>query len=105
MTKNAIYLTCNEDIKEGGEIFIDYGPYSNVQLLRQYGFTVKNNSYGNFKLDSDAVFNSVESFIQHKSNCDETHLTYQSRKNLLKKYKLLNEPFTIQSGNSITQRL
>ena len=102
MTKNAIYLTCNEDVKEGAEIFIDYGPYSNTQLLRQYGFTIKNNAYGTMKLDSEVVLNSVQNFVQHKSNCDETHLTYNCRKTLLKKYRLLNEPFTIQSGNAIT---
>lgn len=94
-------MTCNEDVKEGAEIFIDYGPYSNLKLLRQYGFTVKENAYDVVKLDHSAVLESVKNFTSKKTNCDETHLTFVARSALIKKYKLLNEPFTVQSGKCL----
>ena len=98
-------MTCNEDVKEGAEIFIDYGPYSNLKLLRQYGFTVKDNPHDVIKLDHAAVLESVKSFTSNKTNCDETHLTFAARSALIKKYKLLNEPFTVQSGESVYESI
>ena len=101
LTKNALYLTCNEDVAEGGEIFIDYGPHSNLKLLRQYGFTIKDNMYGVVKLNQAEVLESIKRFTENKTHCDETHLTFTARSSLIKKYKLLSEPFTVQSGKCL----
>ena len=98
LTKDALYLKCNEDVAEGGEICIDYGSFSNLTLLRQYGFTIKDNMYGAVELDQAEVVESIKRFTENKSHCDETHLTFTARSSLIQKYELLSEPFTVQSG-------
>ena len=52
---NRMMLLGKQGVQSGDELFISYGPYSNHELLQNYGFLVPQNQFNYYDLQQDAL--------------------------------------------------
>jgi hypothetical protein len=77
---DAFQIKTMADCKKGEQLFICYGPYSNRELLQNYGFVTQNNPYDRY-------------FIEFELPEDDTEERRELKSQLLTKFNLSLEHF------------